>query len=89
MAVMIASWLARGTGLPFASDEADFAVRNGLDDVTLVELFSWGEDDFKSRLAGSPIYRIGYARWLRNIVRLIGQCAGYACRDRRAAGQAG
>jgi len=25
------------------SGEPDFAVRNGLDDVTLVELFSWTE----------------------------------------------
>ncbi|MDR3414409.1 MAG: tRNA epoxyqueuosine(34) reductase QueG [Formivibrio sp.] len=54
------------------SDEADFAVRNGLDDVTLVELFAWSEEDFKSRLAGSPIYRIGYPRWLRNMAVGLG-----------------
>ncbi len=54
------------------SAEADFAVRNGLDDVTLVELFGWSEDDFKARLAGSPIYRIGYVRWLRNLAVGLG-----------------
>lgn len=54
------------------SAEADFAVRNGLDDVTLSELFGWSEDDFKARLAGSPIYRIGYVRWLRNLAVGLG-----------------
>ncbi|HZM46830.1 MAG TPA: tRNA epoxyqueuosine(34) reductase QueG [Burkholderiales bacterium] len=55
-----------------ASGEPDFAVRNGLDDVSLVELFSWSERDFFERLAGSAIYRIGYERWLRNIAVGLG-----------------
>jgi epoxyqueuosine reductase len=54
------------------SDEPDFAVRNGLDDVTLVELFAWREADFHTRLAGSAIYRIGHERWLRNIAVGLG-----------------
>lgn len=54
------------------SKEADFAVRNGLDTASLVELFAWSEDDFKARLAGSAIYRIGHARWLRNIAVGLG-----------------
>ena len=58
------------------SDEADFAVRHGLDDVTLVELFGWSESDFTSRMAGSPIYRIGYARWLRNLAVGLGNAPG-------------
>ncbi len=33
-----------------ASSEADFAVRNGLDDATLVELFAWSEEEFHARL---------------------------------------
>jgi len=49
------------------SGEADFAVRNGLDNVKLVELFAWSEDEFHARLLGSAIHRIGYARWLRNL----------------------
>jgi epoxyqueuosine reductase len=55
-----------------ASDEPDFAVRNGLDDVSLVELFAWRERDFLERMAGSAIYRIGYERWLRNIAVGLG-----------------
>jgi epoxyqueuosine reductase len=43
-----------------------------LDDVTLVELFAWGEDDFHARLQGSAIHRIGYERWLRNIAVGLG-----------------
>jgi epoxyqueuosine reductase len=50
-----------------ASAEDDFAVRNGLDDVTLVELFGWSENEFHARLVGSAIHRIGYERWLRNL----------------------
>ena len=49
------------------SSEPDFAVRNGLDCVTLAELFAWTEGEFHERLAGSAIHRIGYERWLRNL----------------------
>ena len=54
------------------SREPDFAVRNGLDTATLVELFSWSERDFDERLRGSPIRRIGYERWLRNLAVGLG-----------------
>ncbi|PHV13449.1 tRNA epoxyqueuosine(34) reductase QueG [Chitinimonas sp. BJB300] len=54
------------------SKESDFAVRNGLDDVSLVELFAWREQDFLNKLAGTAIYRIGYERWLRNIAVGLG-----------------
>ncbi len=49
------------------SREAGFAVRNGLDNATLVELFAWSETEFNDKLAGSAIRRIGYERWLRNL----------------------
>jgi len=52
--------------------EADFAVRHGLDRATLVELFGWSEDEFRQRMAGSAILRIGYERWLRNIAVGLG-----------------
>jgi len=52
--------------------EADFQVRHGLDDVTLVELFGWEEDDFRTKMAGSAIYRIGHEQWLRNIAVGLG-----------------
>jgi len=54
------------------SNEPDFAVRNGLDDVTLVELMGWSEAEFHDRLAGSAIHRIGYERWLRNLAVGLG-----------------
>ena len=54
------------------STEPDFAVRNGLDDTTLVELFAWSEAEFHSRLLGSAIHRIGYERWLRNLAVGLG-----------------
>ena len=54
------------------TSEPDFVVRHGLDDVTLVELFAWSEDDFHARLQGSAIHRIGYERWLRNIAVGLG-----------------
>ncbi len=55
-----------------ASAEPDFAVRNGLDRATLVELFAWTEREFDERLRGSPIRRIGYERWLRNLAVGLG-----------------
>jgi epoxyqueuosine reductase len=60
--------------------EADFAVRHGLDDATLVDLFGWSRSDFEERLAGSAIRRIGYERWLRNLAIGLGNA-----RDREAA----
>ena len=52
--------------------EPDFAVRNGLDAASLVELFAWSEQEFGQRLAGSAIRRIGYERWLRNLAVGLG-----------------
>jgi epoxyqueuosine reductase len=54
------------------SVEPDFAVRHNLDDVGLVELFAWDETEFKLKLAGSAIHRIGYEQWLRNIAVALG-----------------
>jgi len=54
------------------SDEPDFAVRNGLDDATLIELFAWSEEEFHARLLGSAIHRTGYERWLRNVAVGLG-----------------
>lgn len=51
---------------------AEFGPRQGLDTASLVELFAWTAADFASRLEGSPIRRIGHARWQRNLVVAIG-----------------
>lgn len=52
--------------------EADFRVRNGLDCAGLVELFAWTENQFRERMSGSAILRIGYERWLRNLAVGLG-----------------
>ncbi len=52
--------------------ETDFAVRHGLDSASLTELFAWTEEEFKTRLAGSALYRIGFERWLRNLAVALG-----------------
>jgi epoxyqueuosine reductase len=55
-----------------ASNDPDFAVRNGLDDAALVDLFAWTEEEFNRRFEGSAIRRIGHERWLRNIAVALG-----------------
>jgi len=54
------------------ADEADFAVRNGLDAADLVTLFAWTETEFDTRLEGSAIRRIGYECWSRNLAVGLG-----------------
>ena len=54
------------------TNEDDFHVRHGLDDVMLVELFGWNQETFETKLAGSAIRRIGYIQWLRNIAVGLG-----------------
>ncbi|MCA1771257.1 MAG: tRNA epoxyqueuosine(34) reductase QueG [Halomonas sp.] len=55
-----------------ATQEEDFAPRHDLDRASLVRLFTWGEEEFLTKTAGSPIRRIGYERWLRNIAVGLG-----------------
>ena len=54
------------------SGEADFSVRNGLDDAMLTGLFGWSAAEFNDRLRGSAIHRIGHERWLRNLAVGLG-----------------
>jgi len=60
------------------ASEADFAPRNGLDDASLVALFAWTEAEFDERMRGSPIRRIGYERWLRNLAVGLGNAPSSA-----------
>ena len=55
-----------------ATQEPAFVPRNALDASRLIDLFSWSEAQFLHRLEGSPIRRIGYPRWLRNIAVALG-----------------
>ena len=54
------------------SHEVDFMPRHSLDHVSLIELFSWDEEMFLERMAGSSIRRIGHECWLRNIAVALG-----------------
>jgi epoxyqueuosine reductase len=52
--------------------ESAYLPREGLDAPKLVDLFSWTESEFLQRLEGSPLRRIGYECWLRNIAIALG-----------------
>ena len=52
--------------------EQDYLPRQGLDAPQLLDLFAWTEQEFLSKLEGSPIRRIGYESWLRNIAVALG-----------------
>jgi epoxyqueuosine reductase len=54
------------------TQENAFAVRHSLADIALTEVFAWSEQEFLEKTAGSPIRRIGYQRWLRNIAIALG-----------------
>ena len=47
-------------------------VRHGLDAPMLAEVFGWTETEFRERMQGSAIYRIGYERWSRNVAVALG-----------------
>lgn len=52
--------------------EDDFTPRHNLDNIGLLELFSWTEDEFLSRTEGSAIRRTGFEGWQRNIAIALG-----------------
>ena len=47
--------------------EPDFSPRHSLDNSDLVTLFLWTEAEYLDKTEGSPIRRIGYNNWLRNL----------------------
>jgi epoxyqueuosine reductase len=50
----------------------DFDAREGLAGEQLAALMDWSEDSFLRYTEGSPIRRIGHARWLRNVAVAMG-----------------
>ena len=50
----------------------DFSIRHQLDSARLLDLFAWSEAAFLKKMEGSPIRRIGYERWQRNIAIALG-----------------
>ncbi|WP_286237015.1 tRNA epoxyqueuosine(34) reductase QueG [Neptuniibacter halophilus] len=56
--------------------EADFHPRRKLDRADLLTLFSWSEETFLEKTAGSAIRRTGHEGWLRNIAVALGNSRG-------------
>lgn len=54
------------------SAEKDFSPRHQLDRNELINLFNWSEEEFLEKTAGSPIRRIGYECWQRNLAVGLG-----------------
>lgn len=54
------------------TQEQDFQPRHHLDDIELLELFNWSEAEFLKKTEGSPIRRIGYEAWQRNLAVGLG-----------------
>jgi epoxyqueuosine reductase len=50
----------------------DFDARHGLDNATLLKLWSWSETELMVRTQGSAIRRIGWQRWRRNLAVALG-----------------
>ena len=65
---LICPWnkFAQRTALP------DFAERHGLGKASLLQLWSWTEEQFEKRHEGSAIRRIGFSRWRRNLAVALG-----------------
>ncbi|UPW18050.1 tRNA epoxyqueuosine(34) reductase QueG [Agarivorans sp. TSD2052] len=57
------------------TQEADFATREQLDQPGLLTLFAWTEAEFLSKTEGSPIRRIGYQQWIRNLAIALGNAS--------------
>lgn len=60
------------------TQEQDFRVRHGLDAPDLLALWHWNAEDFYQRMAGSPIYRIGFECWRRNLAVALGNAPASA-----------
>ena len=52
--------------------EEDFSPRHQLDSAELTELFGWDAQRFEENTRGSPLRRVGYVGWLRNIAVALG-----------------
>lgn len=55
-----------------ASPEADFKARSALHTPDLLTLWQWREPEFLHHTEGSPIRRIGFEKWQRNLAVALG-----------------
>ena len=61
---------------PSQASEDIFKPKHNLDNESLLSLFNWSEREFNEKTLGSPIKRIGYERWLRNLAVGLGNAPG-------------
>uniref|UniRef100_Q31GP7 Epoxyqueuosine reductase n=1 Tax=Hydrogenovibrio crunogenus (strain DSM 25203 / XCL-2) TaxID=317025 RepID=Q31GP7_HYDCU len=54
------------------TNETAFKANSLLDASSLLELFNWPEKQFLNQLEGSPIRRIGFEQWQRNLCVALG-----------------
>ena len=50
----------------------DFNIRHSLDKLSLINAFTMDETLWRNKMQGSPILRIGYEAWLRNVAVALG-----------------
>ena len=54
------------------TEQEVFMPRHDLDNSQLADLFTWTEEEYLEKTAGSALRRIGYEGWLRNIAVALG-----------------
>lgn len=59
-------------GFAKLSSEADFKARNNLDQIRLIDLWQWREEEFLQKTEGSAIRRTGYQGFMRNVAIGLG-----------------
>ena len=65
---LICPWNRYATPTP----EADFLPRHALHAPKLLDLWAWNEETFMKQTEGSPIRRIGFEKWQRNLAIALG-----------------
>jgi len=65
---LVCPWNKFTTG----TNESGFKSNDELTSPHLLDLWGWREEAFLTKLQGSPIRRIGYAQWKRNLAIAIG-----------------
>lgn len=77
---LVCPWNRYATPTP----ENDFLPRHKLHTPELLDLWSWSESEFLKHTEGSPIRRIGYERWQRNLAIALGNALAHVSAEQDA-----
>lgn len=58
---------------------SDYHARHGLDDISLLEIWRWSEEEFLQKTEGSPLRRTGFWGLMRNVAIALGNSAPTDC----------